>query len=243
METKAIENVIDENFVYAKVLNYFGVQFYENRGKTLKEICEENNLSASRLKGLLETGSQKNPSMEELMSYPARLIIEYLKHSHQQFIKNRLPYILRLINEIDEKETSHLINDLKIVLPMFVEDFIHHMYEEEDRLFHYVGTMEQSLASDNVALESIDLKDFSINDFISHHGDSDHEMKGIRGITDQYNVEDLDDMHLKVILKELQQFDSELTHHASIENKILFPKAIQLEKSYSKLLDNTATLN
>jgi regulator of cell morphogenesis and NO signaling len=117
------------------------------------------------------------------------------------------------------------------------------MYEEEDRLFHYVGTMEQSLASDNVALESIDLKDFSINDFISHHGDSDHEMKGIRGITDQYNVEDLDDMHLKVILKELQQFDSELTHHASIENKILFPKAIQLEKSYSKLLDNTATLN
>lgn len=243
METKAIENLIDENFVYAKVLNYFGVQFYENRGKTLTQICEENNLSESHLKELLETGSQEKPSKEELMSYPARLIIEYLKHSHQQFIKDRLPYILRLINEIDEKETSHLISDLKFVLPMFVEDFIHHIYEEEDRLFHYVSSIEQSLASDNVAQESIDLKDFSINEFISHHGDSDDEMKGIRGITDQYNVDDLDDMHLKVILKELQQFDSELTHHASIENEILFPKAIQLEKSYLKHLDNSASLN
>ena len=92
-------------------------------------------------------------------------------------------------------------------------------------------------------LAPVMIKGFSINDFIHHHGDSDDEMKGIRGITDQYNVDDLDDMHLKVILKELQQFYSELTHHASIENEILFPKAIQLEKSYSAIQNSIAGLN
>jgi regulator of cell morphogenesis and NO signaling len=243
MAIKAIENLIDENFVYAKVLNYFGVQFYENRGKTLKEICQENNLSEDRLKELLEKSIQLKPSKEELMTYPARLIIEYLKHSHQLFIKDRLPYILKLINEIGEKDSSHLISDLKFVMPMFVEDFIKHIYEEEDRLFHYVSSVEQYLASGDNVLAPVMIKGFSINDFIHHHGDSDDEMKGIRGITDQYNVDDLDDMHLKVILKELQQFDSELTHHASIENEILFPKAIQLEKSYSAIQNSIAGLN
>ena len=244
MTNKAIEFLVDENFVYAKVLHYFGVQFYENRSKTLNEVCLENNLDESRLKFLLENNDKKGLSPEDLKKYPARLIIEYLKHSHQLFIKDRLPYILRLINDIDLEEPSDMINDLKFVMPLFVEDFIKHIHEEEDRLFHYVLVLETILKDVKAPSDFFfGANKFSIQEFALHHGNSDDEMNGIRGITHQYKLEDIKDIRLKVILQELQQFDHELIHHASIENQILFPKALNLEKRVHNLLSSNSSLN
>ncbi len=244
MINKAIEFLVDENFVYAKVLDYFGVQFYENRSKTLSEVCLENNLDETRLKFLLENNDKKGLSAEELKKYPARLIIEYLKHSHQLFIKDRLPYILRLINDIDQQESSEMIKDLKFVMPLFVEDFIKHIHEEEDRFFHYVVVLETILKGKKAPSDFFfGGNNFSIQEFALHHGDSDDEMNGIRGITHQYRLEDIKDIRLKVILQELQQFDHELIHHASIENQILFPKALTLEKRVHNLVSSNSSLN
>ena len=46
------------------------------------------------------------------------------------------------------------------------------------------------------------------------------------------------DLHLKVVFQELQEFDDELSLHSDIENNILFPKALKLEKKVSKILEN-----
>lgn len=244
MTNKALEYLIDENFVYAKVLDYFGVQFYENRGKTLSEVCRENNLDETRLKHLLESSTKAEIPDVELKKYPARLIIEYLKHAHQLFIKDRLPYILKLINALDHTGGSAMISDLKFIMPLFVEDFIKHIYEEEDRLFHYVNILEK-ISNGGRPPKGFYLGDnnFSIQEFALHHGDSDDEMKGIRGITDQYKLNDIKDIHLKVILQELQRFDHELNQHACIENHILFPKALTLEKRVHQLQVSQASLN
>ncbi|MFY0654272.1 MAG: iron-sulfur cluster repair di-iron protein [Cyclobacteriaceae bacterium] len=244
MTNKAIEYLVDENYVYAKVLDYFGVRFYDNREKTLGEVCKENDLQESQLISFLDGIDKKKPSTEDLKKYPARLIVEYLKHSHQLFIKDRLPYILKLINAIEDQGDAHLISDLKFILPLFVEDFIKHIYEEEDRFFHYVVTLEKVLNSNNASASfGLNSGDFSIQEFALHHGNSDDEMKGIRGITQDYQISEIEDVHLKVILQELQQFDQELTHHASIENQILFPKAMQLEKRLHNLQKSQSPLN
>lgn len=242
-ESKIIEELVDENFIYAKVLHYFGVHFYDNRKKTLDTVCIENNIEQEKLDVFLQgITSEKNLSTTQLNKYPAGLIIEYLKHAHQIFIKEKLPYILKLVGDI--RSQSKLINDLRFILPIFVEDFIKHIYEEEDRLFSYIQNLEVYIKG--AAIKSTFVygqNNFSIQEFALHHDDSDQEMKGIRGITFDYNTNELEDIHLKVLFKELKQFDAELTHHATIENEILFPKALALEKlAFSKFQLNS-TLN
>ena len=242
MTNKAIDSLVDENFVYAKVLGFFGVEFYNNRGKTLSEICQENNLNEERIKDVLSKVEHEKVSADELKKYPARLIIEYLRHSHQLFIKDRLPYILKLINAVSDEKPSAMISDLKFVMPIFIEDFIGHIYEEEDRLFNYVSKLEKMVNSNDTPT-NFSLNSFSIQEFALHHSDSDDEMKGIRGITDQYKLEEIEDIHVRVILQELQQFDHELELHANIENLILFPKALALEKKAALLLSSNSSLN
>ena len=242
---KAVDHLVDENYIYAKALHYLGIDFYNNRGKTLLQVCQENGVDAKRFISVLEnTDNVKLDYDRNFKKYPCILILEYLRHAHQVFIKDQLPYISKLINDLNSDQADdQLVQDLKFIFPIFVEDFIKHIYEEEDHFFSYVEALE------NCSIGILSYKEVypkinknSIQEFALHHGDSDDEMKGIRGITHQYSTDRIEDVHLKVIFKELERFDKSLGTHASIENEILFPKALDLEKKVRNLVHtNTAS--
>ena len=71
----------------------------------------------------------------------------------------------------------------------------------------------------------------------------DSEMSGIRGLTKNYSVENIQNLHLKVIFQELKDFDNELEKHSDIENNILFPRAIELEEDVTENIRNISFLN
>jgi regulator of cell morphogenesis and NO signaling len=71
----------------------------------------------------------------------------------------------------------------------------------------------------------------------------DSEMSGIRGLTKNYSLDNIDNLHLKVIFQELKDFDNELEIHSDIENKILFPRALELENLISDKIRNISFLN
>ena len=244
MQEKSIQSLIHEDVVYAKVLDQLGVQFYESRHKTLAELCSENNIDIERFLIILEkSNSRRTQEYLDLRNYPIRLIVAYLKHSHQIFVKDTLPYILKKVAELEQNDTE-LVVDLQTVLPMFIEDFIHHIYEEEDRLFTYVCELESAvngLTDINTIKDKIE--NFSIQEFALEHNDSDNEMKGIRGITNNYSTVNVSNGKLELLLTALRQFDEELTRHAHIENDILFAKAISMEKNVKQMLYSKAGMN
>ena len=82
-----------------------------------------------------------------------------------------------------------------------------------------------------------------MKEIADEHKNEDSEMSGIRGLTKNYSIENIKNLHLKVIFQELKDFDDELEVHSDIENKILFPRAIELEKDISDKIRNISFLN
>ena len=68
-------------------------------------------------------------------------------------------------------------------------------------------------------------------------------MQANRGLTKNYSLDNIDNLHLKVIFQELKDFDNELEIHSDIENKILFPRALELENLISDKIRNISFLN
>ncbi|MGL1889174.1 MAG: hemerythrin domain-containing protein [Reichenbachiella sp.] len=227
MQNKSIKALIDENYIYAKVMDYFGVEFHQSSNKTLQEVCEEKQIDLEALiANLIEKSKKRENHDVKLKDFPAILIVEYLKHSHQIFVKDTLPYLMKLTEKLADSQKPEIINDLKLVIPMFVEDFIHHIYEEEDKLFAYVSELENFVNGRTYSSAILNnFEDFSLEKFAMHHKDSDDEMAGIRGITANYDINSVNSVGFKVLMQELQAFDKELKRHASIENDILLPKA------------------
>jgi len=233
--------------VRAYVLYYLGIRFYEYSEHTLQQVCEEKGLKLQQVVRELEQPAAGFREAElPLISYPTDLIIEYLKHAHYLFVKHRLPYISKLVQSFKapSAEFEGVEKDMKLLFPLFVEDFIHHIYQEEDTLFTYIGVLERAKRGHfHPSRLYYQMEKNSLQRFALEHEAHDDEMEGIRKITKDYLVHAGTPLLVKVIYRELQDFEKNLTTHARIENDILFPKAMALENEVRQQLASKIKLN
>lgn len=246
LKQRTINQLVGDNHVFASVLHYFGIAFYDYSEKTLEQACADKNLDAAVVVRHLEDSAQdKNEARFPFNELPLELVLEYLIHKHHYFVKMKLPFIGQLIYNLSATTHPTLARDLKFVFPVFVEDFIHHIYEEEDTLFKYIKTLlkvKQNCGTGAYRLLGA-APEPRINRFALDHDLDEDEMKGFRDITDNYSLCHDESLHVRVIYTELRQLEEELKLHARVENTILFPKALSLEQDvFSKVL-HTRSLN
>lgn len=247
LKSQRIGELVDQDKIRAHVLFYFGIKFYEYSEQTLEQVCQEKGLSVDIVVRELESPNENFQESDlPLISYPIDLIIEYLKHTHHLFIKHKLPYIGRLVESFkaNHAEYDSVEKDLKALFPLFLEDFIHHIYEEEDTLFKYIRILERAGRGHFNPSELYQLMEkHSLQRCALEHEAHDEEMQGIRKITKDYHLTQDAPLHVKVIYNELIQFEKSLKLHAQVENEILFPKAMALENEVKKKFFEKARLN
>jgi regulator of cell morphogenesis and NO signaling len=233
LKNKRIADLVEQDKEMAQVLFYFGIRFYEYKEETLEQVCKQCGLKVEQLVRELESPRANFQETEvPLFSYPIDLIIEYLKHSHFLFVKHRLPYIGKLVENFkaNHSEYNSVEKDLKTLFPLFLEDFIHHIYEEEDTLFRYIKMLERATKGKyNPSRLYTQMEKCSLQNCAMEHEAHDDEMAGIRKITKDYYLAPDAPLHIKVIYTELINFEKSLQTHARIENQILFPKAMAIE--------------
>jgi regulator of cell morphogenesis and NO signaling len=232
-QNSAIKDLVETNYVFAAVLHHFGIHFYQYEENTLFEVCKKYKLNARQIVLEIELwAKQKEPSPEELFYHPIEVLVAYLQRKHYYFIRQELPFLADMVAGIKpSSQFDAVMSDLKIMFPLFVTDFIHHIHEEESKLFERIKMLHQ--VEDNQysmedALEKI--IQHPVVDYAHAHDSHDDEMQGIRKLTHNYHLPDDAPVSMKVLFNELQHFESELIVHAQIEDQLLFPKAVELEK-------------
>jgi regulator of cell morphogenesis and NO signaling len=246
IKDRRISELVDQNYVHAYVLFYFGIRFYEYSELTLDQVCKERKLKLEQVIRELESPTHLTEAELPLVSYPIDLIIQYLKHSHFLFIKHKLPYIARLVESFkaNHDDFHNIERDLKIVFPLFVEDFIEHIYHEEDTLFNFIQSLDRAARGSYIPTKLYMLMEKnSMQRFAMDHEAHDDEMQGIRRITRDYSLDPKSPLHVKVLYNELKDFEKSLITHARIENEILFPKAMELETKVKKSLQEKIRYN
>lgn len=242
---KKLTDLVKENYVYASVLFYFGIEFYDYSEQTLEQVCKEKGLNIQVVIDSLES-AKEDPlkTIPGLMSMPMDLVITYLKHKHFVFIKQTLPYLAKLVDNYPSKTNCHVVTDLKLIFPLFVEDYIHHIHEEEDLVFEYILKLDRACKGDfNFTDLYYSMEVNSIARFAREHKGSDDAMRGIRKITNNYYLSEQAPVLLRVLFSELQNFEKNLLTHARVENEILMPRALLLEKEVKELLKGKISNN
>lgn len=245
---RTITDIVEHNYVYAYALYHSGIRFYEHPGdtpdNTLEQVCRWRGLNVAQVVQGLEKAAQPQDTQPiALENLPIELVVEYLRHAHAVFIKRKLPYMAHLVETL-RQESFACACDLQIVFPLFVEDFILHIHEEEDTFFRYVDLLRQARQRQiQPGKVFFDLERHSVQSFAIEHETHDDEMLGIRELTGQYTLPAGHTPHLKVVFAELKAFEQDLTLHARIENEILFPKALVLEKEVKDVVRRAAQWN
>ena len=74
LTSRRITDIVDENYVHASVLYYFGIEFYEYGEDTLEKVCNEKGLNHNVVIKELERSTICDDKVE-LEAFPTNLII------------------------------------------------------------------------------------------------------------------------------------------------------------------------
>jgi regulator of cell morphogenesis and NO signaling len=226
-------DLVHSNYLLLPVLNRFDISL-GFQDKTVTDVCREQNIDVNFFLAIVNTFHQHEYFPEdELQSFSSNLIIDYLRKSHLDFIKDSLPNIEALLNRLVEGSNS---KDLQVILTFYhkyKEELLEHIKDEEDNAFPYVLKLQKAYDLGTKPLP-MELVQYSIQSYEKEHTNVDEKLFDLKNIVIKYLEPNYDSKNCNEFLFKLFLFERDLTDHARIEDKILVPKVMKIEDELKK---------
>ncbi len=160
-------------------------------------------------------------------------LVEYIEQHHRK-IKEKMLKLQPLIEqaaELQEDQYSSTFGSLQKFYPVFKTKMENHFAKEEQILIPYIRQMDESSRNAGTKLEfhSSSIKN-PISQLEYDHDQTENVMfDKLRTITNNYHLPPNAGNAFKALYDGLKDIETNISEHINLENKILFPWAIELE--------------
>lgn len=217
------------------IFETYGIDYNTKGDRTLIEVCENRNINLEVLIESLQTLILSNKVFHDFSSWPADLLVEYIEKKHHRYVEETIPRIEAFLNKI---ASTHRLNhpeleEIKKLFGYIATDLKEQMEMEETILFLYIRKMVQTVFlgkfPELASLGTI------VNLIAALYKSHDMELgciKRISLLSKNYSLpSDACDMY-KQTMELLKEFQDDLIIHFHLENNILFPKMLELERQF-----------
>lgn len=225
-----VGELVAENFQAADVFLNYGIDFCCGGNVTIQEVCRKQGVDEDKLmRDLKQVLTHRDVESDLVNRLSLGALIEHIVYTHHKFVRENIQSIPPYLNKLEE---VHGVNhpELIYVNSIFSEvarEMAGHLVKEEEILFPYITLLEKGLTTDLKGYAS--LKD-AMDDLHSEHDSAGEGMRRIGELTGGYVTPSDGCNTYQVALEKLKAFEKDLHRHVHLENNILFPKALSLEK-------------
>lgn len=232
--TSTIGELVAEDFRKAEVFRKFGLDFCCGGNKSLKEACDEKNIDSNVVAiALSEVENQVKSSQQDFNSWQLDFLADYIINIHHRYVAESLPMLDEFSAKVAEVHVD-LHPEVVEIARLFnavAEELKMHMLKEEDILFPYIKELVKAKREKTV-LEpsSFGSVENVIRVMESEHVSAGGNMERIHELSNAFTPPEDACSSYRVLFAKLEEFEKDLHQHIHLENNILFPKAIELEK-------------
>ncbi len=216
--------VININYQLLSIIHRFGIPL-GFKDKTIEEVCQEYKINPDFFTIIINTYQNENYFPEEkLLSFSPLLIIDYLKKTHNDYKEYELKKLDYYLHELVKSCQHNCTNILSIenFYLKYKNELLMHIEEEETKVFPYVQLLLKNPESLN--------PDFSIRYIEKEHDSVDVQLNDLKNLIIKYLQPHYDPYLCNEFLFALFRFENDMKKHARIEENILIPQIIELEK-------------
>ena len=230
---KTIAQITSEDYRTAVIFKKFGIDFCCDGKKTIKEACTEKNIQVEELISALNQSTQNLVTEPNYDEWGLDFLADYIIQTQHTYVSKKLPEIKPFLDKVMNKHGERH-SELKKVHQFFsliVKDLTGHMQKEEQILFPYI----KELAISKKEQHELPAPGFGsvvnpINAMEQEHERAGDIFKEIRNLTNNLTPPADACKTYRIVFAMLDEFETNLHLHIHLENNILFPKAIKLEK-------------
>jgi regulator of cell morphogenesis and NO signaling len=220
-----------------RLFERLGIDYCCGGGKPLEEACQAAGVSPEQVLDTLEMdefSARRERGERDWNSEPLAELISHIRNTHHKYTREELARFRPLADKVcaaHEKNHPEL-PEIRAIIGALAEELTMHMMKEEMILFPYIERMEESvIAKEPVLPPPFGSVRNPVAMMLREHDDAGGALRELRRITNAYTAPSDACVSYQTLYKALAEFEADLHQHIHLENNILFPRAVEIERS------------
>lgn len=218
----------------AEIFKKYGLDFCCGGKKTVKQACSEKGLDVTKVEQELQQ-ADKNITARPLPygDWSLDFLADFIVNTHHSYVRKTLPDLRGYAAKVAKVHGNH--HPELIVVYQLVEainaELSAHLVKEEMVLFPYIKAL---VASENntqpLQAQQLGSVQNPINMMEMEHELVGKNLEEIRVLSNNFALPADACATYSLLYRKLNEFEEDLHTHIHLENNILFPKALEIEK-------------
>lgn len=232
-QNQTVGEIVAQDYRTASVFQSHGIDFCCKGGRTINEVCESKDIAAQALLLELEsaTTSSEAPTAD-YRTWPLDLLVDYVEKKHHRYVTAKLPELTQYLSKLCKVhgERHPELFEIRDEFAHVATELAFHMQKEEKILFPFV----RKLATEkHPGLPPFGTVENPIRMMMEEHSVEGDRFVKISELSHQYSPPTDGCTTYRVAFALLKEFEEDLHMHIHLENNIMFPRAIELEKQFA----------
>ena len=230
---KTVADYVTENIKTAHIFKNHGIDFCCGGNISIEKACAKKNVNQEVLEKELNQVDAVRDVIEDYNKWELDFLMIYIENVHHTYVKESMPLISEYANKVAKVHGHHYSQVLKInqLFHEVANELLAHMQKEEEILFPFIKQLVDAKKEEN---KSVSAPFGTVNNPIrmmeQEHESAGDIFKEIATLTNNYTPPAEACNTFKALYAKIDEFERDLHKHIHLENNILHPKAIILEK-------------
>ena len=233
LETKHIGEIVADDFRTAAIFKKYGIDFCCKGGRTVADACEAKKLDPDSIFREIENLPKGENNSIDFQSFPLDLLADYVEKTHHRYVEEKTPILQGFLQKLCKVHGGNHpeLFEIHDLFEESAKDLAAHMKKEELILFPFIRNLvKNKINGRNYEFPSFGTVENPVNMMMHEHTIEGERFRKIAELSDEYTPPADTCNTYRVTFAMLEEFENDLHRHIHLENNILFPKSIELEK-------------
>ncbi len=231
MKNKTVAQIVASDMRTATIFKKYGIDFCCGGGKPVSEACKDTDVKSETIFNEIEMLDAEKAE-KDFNNMELDILTNHILETHHVYVKESIPIILEFAHKVAKVHGTSNPENIEIA-KLFHEVTIElqqHLSKEEGILFPHIINL--AIAQKNNEIISVPFGSVQnpIKMMEHEHDIAGDIFKKIEKLSNDFNPPSHACNTYKALYHNLKDFQDDLHIHIHLENNILFPKAIKLEK-------------
>ncbi len=235
---KTVREVALENPAATRLFEKVGIDYCCGGNKSLEEACRTANLPMDEVLDSLEIAEQSARAVQQDRNWTTEMLADLVAHiisTHHKYTREEMARLSPLFDKVCSvhgKNHPELLQ-VRVGFQGLEQELTMHMMKEERVLFPYIVRMEESVIQKEPVLPPpFGSVQNPVTMMMHEHDSAGEALRLMRKVSAGYTPPGDACISFQTLYKALADLEADLRQHVHLENNILFPRAIAMEKAH-----------
>ena len=235
---KTVRELALENTTATRVFEKLGIDYCCGGNKSLEEACRASNVSVDQVIDSLEMAEEAAHAAQKDRNWqtePLADLVAHIKNTHHKYTREEMARLVPLLEKVCSVHGNNHpeLQQVRASFQGLVQELTTHMMKEERVLFPYIVRMEEAVIQKEPVLPPPFGSVQNPVSMMEHEHDSaGNALRAMRQASCGYTTPGDACISYQTLYKALADFEADLHQHIHLENNILFPRAVAMEKAH-----------